>query len=83
MKVTDISHSLKHRPGGQIPEMIQVWDYDILIVLGELNTLILVGPLNNLEIGQNMELGHFEVGNFRKKNLFSHNWGVLEHRSRA
>ena len=26
--------------GGQIPEMIQVRDYDILIVLGELNTLI-------------------------------------------
>ena len=26
--------------GGQIPEMIQVYDYDILIVLGELNTLI-------------------------------------------
>ena len=26
--------------GGQIPEMIQVCDYDILIVLGELNTLI-------------------------------------------
>ena len=25
---------------GQIPEMIQVRDYDILIVLGELNTLI-------------------------------------------
>ena len=35
-------HSLKHRPGGgnQIPEMIQVCDYDILIVIGELNTLI-------------------------------------------
>ena len=28
------------RGGGQIPEMIQVCDYDILIVLGELNTLI-------------------------------------------
>ena len=26
--------------GGLIPEMIQVGDYDILIVLGELNTLI-------------------------------------------
>ena len=26
--------------GGQIPEMIQVCDYDILIVPGELNTLI-------------------------------------------
>ena len=26
--------------GGQIPEKIQVCDYDILIVLGELNTLI-------------------------------------------
>ena len=25
---------------GQIPEMIQVCDYDILIVLGELNTLV-------------------------------------------
>ena len=35
------SHTLKIRPGGgQIPEMIQVCDYDILIVLGELNTLI-------------------------------------------
>ena len=22
-------HSLKHRPGGQIPEMIQVCDYDM------------------------------------------------------
>ena len=32
---------LKHRPEeGQIPEMIHVCDYDILIVLGELNTLI-------------------------------------------
>ena len=37
-----IYHSLKHRPGGRglIPEMIQVCDYDILIVLVELNTLI-------------------------------------------
>ena len=37
-----IAHSLKHRPGGRglIPEMIQVCDYDILIVLVELNTLI-------------------------------------------
>ena len=37
------THSLKHRPGcgvGLIPEMIQVCDYDILIVLVELNTLI-------------------------------------------
>ena len=29
------------------------------------------------------ELGGFEVGNFEKKIVFSHNWGVLEHRSRA
>ena len=30
------------------------------------------------------ELGGFEVGNFEKKKIvFSHNWGVLEHRSRA
>ena len=37
-----VQHSLKHRPGGRglIPEMIQVCDYDILIVLIELNTLI-------------------------------------------
>ena len=35
-------HSLKLRPGGGglIQEMIQVCDYDILIVLIELNTLI-------------------------------------------
>ena len=39
-------HSLKLRPGGSIPELIQVCDYDILIVLDELNTLIYVRPLN-------------------------------------
>ena len=41
-----IRNEIGHTPwntvqgGGQIPEMIQVCDYDILIVLGELNTLI-------------------------------------------
>ena len=39
MKITDL-HTLELRPGGLIPEMIQVCDYDILIVLVELNTLI-------------------------------------------
>ena len=34
------SHPETSSGGGQIPEMIQVCDYDILIVLGELNTLI-------------------------------------------
>ena len=36
------THTLKLRPGrgGLIPEMIQVCDYDILIVLVELKTLI-------------------------------------------
>ena len=41
--IQDISwHTLSETPsrGGQIPEMIKVCDYDILIVLGELNTLI-------------------------------------------
>ena len=52
--------------------MIQVCDYDILIVLGELNTLIYVGPLNEWE---NLELGHFEVRNFSKKNWIE--YGVL------
>ena len=34
-----VSHSLKLRPGGGlIPKMIQVCDYNILIVLVELNT---------------------------------------------
>ena len=36
----NIGHTLKLRQGGLIPEMIQVCDYDILIVLVELNTLI-------------------------------------------
>ena len=56
-------HSLKHRPGGWglIPEMIQVCDYDILIVLVELYTLIYVRPLHEWQI---LKLGHFEVGNF-------------------
>ena len=48
--------------------MIQGCDYDILIVLIELNTLIEVGPLNEWQI---LELGHFEVGNFEKKCVFS------------
>ena len=49
--------------GGLIPEMIQVCDYDKLIVLVELNTLLYVRPLNDWQI---LELGHFEVGNFAK-----------------
>ena len=49
--------------------MIQVCDYDILIVLVELNTLIYVRPLSEW---QNLKLGHFEVGNFDQKlALFS------------
>ena len=52
---------------GLIPERIQVYNYDILIVLVELNTLIYVRPLNEWQI---LELGHFEVGNFGK-NFFS------------
>ena len=55
--------------GGQIPEMIQVCDYDILIVLCELNTLMEVGPLNEW---QNLE---FEVENFGKKTCFLTTWG--------
>ena len=40
-KIRYTIHTLKLRPGGGlIPEMIQVCDYDILIVLVELNTLI-------------------------------------------
>ena len=65
--------------------MIQVCDYDILIALVELHTLIYVRPLNEWQI---LELGHFEVGNFGKKMalfstimIFSHNWGVLEQRA--
>ena len=49
---------------GLIPEMIQVCDYDILIVLVELHTLICVRSLNEWQI---LELGHFEVGNFGQK----------------
>ena len=63
---------------GLIPEMIQVCELYILIVLIELNALIYVRPLNEWQI---LELGHFEVGNFGK--IFSHNWGVLEQLSRA
>ena len=36
--------------GGLIPELIQVCDYDILIVLVELNTLIYARPLNEWQI---------------------------------
>ena len=76
------AHSLKHRPGGWglIPEMIQLCDYDILIVLVELNTLIFVRPLSEWQI---LELGHFEVGNFGKKIIFFAQLGVLEQRSSA
>ena len=59
-----VLHTLKIRPGGLIPEMIQVCDYDILIVLGGLNTLIYLKPLNEWQI---LELGHFEVGNLGQK----------------
>ena len=65
--------------GGSIPEMIQVCDHDILIVLVELNTLIYVRPLNEWEI---LELGHFEIRNFGQILaffvyivFFSHNLG--------
>ena len=44
-----------------MPEMIKVRDYDILIKLVELNTLIYVRPLNEWQI---LELGVFEIGNF-------------------
>ena len=59
-------HTLKIRPGegGQIPEMIQVCDYDILIVIVELHTLIYMRPLNEW---QNLKLSHFEVGNLGPK----------------
>ena len=66
-------HSLKHRPGGWglIPEMIQVSDYDILIVLIELHTLIYVRPLNEWQI---LKLGYFEVGNFGQNwHFFGYN----------
>ena len=59
--------------GVLIPEMIQVCDYDILIVLVELNTLIYVRPLNEWQI---LELWHFEVGNFGKKYIFLTTGGV-------
>ena len=66
MLLSHVTHSLKHRTGGWglIPEMIQVCDCDILIVLVELNMLICVRLLNEWQI---LELGHFEVGNFGKK----------------
>ena len=41
-----------------MPEMIQVCDYDILIVLVELNTLIYVRSFYEW---QNLKFGHFEV----------------------
>ena len=42
VKMSILGYTLPETPsrGGQIPEMIQVCDFDILIVLGELNTLI-------------------------------------------
>ena len=59
--------------------MIQVCDYDILIVFVELNTLIYVRPLNEWQI---LKLGHFEVGKFGQELalfsailIFSHSWG--------
>ena len=60
----DWLYILYHTPwntvqGGLIPEMIQVCDCDILIVLVELNTLIYVRPLNEWQI---LELGDFGVG---------------------
>ena len=64
MKTNGTCRTLPETPSrgwGLIPEMIQVCDYDILIVLVELNTLIYVRPLNEW---QSLELGHFEVGNF-------------------
>ena len=62
LKYSDL-HCLKHRPGGWglIPGMIQVCDYNILIVLVELHTLIYVRPLNDWQI---LELGPFEVESF-------------------
>ena len=59
-------HNLKLRlgGGGLIPEMIQVCDYDILIVLVEPNKFIWVKPLNEW---QNLKLERFEVGNFGQK----------------
>ena len=56
---------------GLIPAMIQVCDYDFLMVL-ELSTLIYVRPLKEWQI---LELGHFEVGNFGQKLalFFGHN----------
>ena len=80
VNTTCSTHPETSSRGGLIPEMIQECDYDILIVLVELNTLVYVGPLNEWQI---LELGHFEVRNFEKKIVFSHKWGVLEHRSRA
>ena len=44
--VITVSHTLKLRQGGQIPKMIQLCDWYILIVHVELNTLIYVRPLN-------------------------------------
>ena len=62
-------HFLRLRPRDLIPEMILVCDYDILILIVELNTLISVTPLNEW---QNLKLEHFEVGNFGQKlALFS------------
>ena len=60
MTKIQLIHSLKHRPGGWglIPEMIQVCDYDILILFVELNMFIYMRPLNEWQI---LELGHFEV----------------------
>ena len=56
------------RGWGLVQEMIQVCDYDILIVLVKLHMLI-----SDLSAsGKILEFGHFEVGNFGKKlALFS------------
>ena len=65
-----ILQSLPETPSrgwGLIPDMIQVCDYDILIVVVELHTLIYLRPLNEWRI---LELGHFEVGNFGQKLAF-------------
>ena len=69
-----IIHALKHRPGGVgSNSRNDPGDYDILIVLVELHTLIYVRPLNEWH---NPKLRHFEVENFGPKMTFIFGYNI-------
>ena len=79
-------HTLKLLPGewGLIPEMIQVCDQYILIVLIELNTLIYDHICETSQRVANSRVRALWSWKFwRKKNCVFSQLGALEHRSRA